>query len=242
MPPIVTRVIASQNAARTRRLFVTTRIDATISIALSATNATSSQSTIRSRPHDARACTDQEGEQGVRDESLPADLKDLVNPDARHGPRDPDEHEAEEPDLHEEVQLLGEHGDWDIADVQRREHGPAPAPEVHRHDERGACDHPEPLEAEQEAESHPAVFRRPALDELRLRLGDVEGDALHLRDHCDCEDEEAEDLGSECVPGGDREEPEVDEGPLLLLDDVEQVERARREDEGDRAEDHRDFV
>src|SRR3990172_1276917 len=89
------RVTASQNAARTSRLLTTTRTEAITSTALSTTNATSSQSTAMLALPDARALAprhvlpphapgsgpDQDREQGVRDEPLPSDLQDLIDPD-----------------------------------------------------------------------------------------------------------------------------------------------------------------
>ena len=52
MTPIVTRVIASQNAARTRRLLITTRTEPMTSKTLSTRNAMNSQSMAKkSRSH-----------------------------------------------------------------------------------------------------------------------------------------------------------------------------------------------
>src|SRR3989304_9872455 len=237
------RVTASQNAARTSRLLTTTRMEAITSTALSTTNATSSQSTailglpdarvLAARhvlpPHDPGAGPDQDREQGVRDEPLPSDLQDLVEPDPRFGPRDPDEDQAQDPHFEEEVEFLGEDGDRDRARVHDREDGSAPAAQVEDRDERGARDHSQPLETEHDAEPHPAVPRRPAFDELRLGLRDVERDALHLRDDRDGKDHEPEGLRAEDVPAGNREEAELHEGPGLLLHDVEQVQAPGRE-------------
>src|SRR6266480_2933378 len=127
--------------------------------------------------------------------------------------------------------------------IARSEYRPAPTAQVQDRNQRACGEHPEPLEGEDDAEPHPAVLRRPAFDELRLGLWDIEGDSLHLRDHRDREDEEAEELGAEDVPSRQRQRrPERDERPVLLLDDLHRIEGPGEDDEGDHREDHRDGI
>src|SRR6266581_1559666 len=189
-----------------------------------------------------RSGRDDDGTEGIRDQLLPTDVQDLVDPHARHGPGDPDEHDGDEVDLEEEPDLLRDDRNGDAAHGQGREDRAAPAAKVEDRDEGGARDHPQPLETEDEAEPHPRILRRPSLDEFRLRLGNVERDAFHLRHHRDAEDDETEDLRREDVPRRDREGSERDQRPILLPDDRQRVEGAGEEHESDDGQDHRDLV
>src|SRR5206468_8933229 len=93
--------------------------------------------------------------EGIRDQFLPTNVQDLVDPHARHGPGDPDEHDGDEVDLEEEPDLLRDDRNGNPAHGQGREDRAAPAAQVEDRDEGGARDHPQPLETEDETESNP---------------------------------------------------------------------------------------
>src|SRR6267143_1671085 len=195
----------------------------------------------RRSPDRSKAGGHEDREERVRDQALPPDVQDLIDPHAGDGPGEHHEEGRQEVDAEEEPDLLGYDRDRDAANGERDEDRAAPAAEVQDGDQGASREHPEPLEREDDAEAHPAVLRRPTLDELGFGLRDVEGHALHLRDHRDREDDEADHLRAEDVPGGDRQGVAAHhERPVLLVDDRERVQRAREDDEGDHREDHGD--
>src|SRR2546422_6848702 len=223
MPAIVISVVASQNTLWTSFLAVTVMIAAPISSPERIRKATTSTSTVvppppddsRPRPFASPKPPQAAGQRGEQDrqkgegkELFPSDVEDLVDADARHRPADPHEDDEDGIDLDGEPELLRQDRDR-IRHARRREVGDEdfaeqrarPAAKEQDCDERGPRDRAEPLEAEHDAEAHPAVFRRPPLDELRLRLGDVERDALRLGDDRDEEDDECDPQhGVEYVP------------------------------------------
>src|SRR6267143_2592957 len=257
MPPIVTRVIASQNTAWTSFFAVTTRIEPPTSRTERARNAASCQSTATRPPPSPDASQggaegdevrrEEDREEGERDQPLPAEVQDLVDPDPRDRPRDPDEQEEQQVHLEEEPDLVRDNRDRDHgpADGRRegREHGPGPPAEVEDHNEGGPREGAEPLEPEDEPEPHPRVLREPTLDEFRLRLRDVERDPLHLRHDRDEEHREPDELWNrEDVPVRDRDRPRHHEEGLLLVDDVDHVQAPGVHEEGDDREEERDLV
>src|SRR2546430_5755910 len=176
--PIVTRVIASQNAARTSRLLMTTRTEPMTSNTLRMMNAMSSQSTSTASHHDPDALRGLHGtspddsearrnenrKQGIGDQPLPSDVQDLINPHSGDGPGEPHEERGKQVDPQEEPHFFRHDWNGDPSDGQRREHGTAPPAQVQDRNQRGGGQHPQPLEREDDAEAHPAVLRRPALD------------------------------------------------------------------------------
>src|SRR5207245_9969679 len=98
---------------------------------------------------------EEDREDGERDQTLPADVQDLVDPDPRHGPRDPHEQEEQKIHLHQEPDLVRGDRDWDHGGSdggrEGHEHGPRPPAKVEDHDEGGPREGPEPLEPDHEA-------------------------------------------------------------------------------------------
>src|SRR5437867_13103896 len=252
MPPIVTNVSASQNTAWTSFRETTTMIDPPISRTERTRNAASCQSTANARPpspdapenrtEGREAGGNQDGEEGERDQALPADVQDLIDAHAGHGPGDPDEHEVKEVDLDEEPGLVRDdrNGDDGASDgwSERDEDGPGPPAKVQDDDERGTGQRPQPFESKDESEPHSRVFREPALHELRFRLGNVERDSLHLRHHRRGEHREADELRDrEDVPARYGDGPDHRQRQFLLVDDVDHVQAPRvHEDRDDREE------
>src|SRR2546426_3273058 len=146
---MVTRVNASQKTAWTSFRVVTTMIDPPISRTERTRNAASCQSTANARPpspdppksrtEGGQAGSKQNRQEGERDQPLPADVQDLVDADAGHGPGNPDEHEVQEVDLDEEPHLVRDDRDWDHRAPHRRgqgqEDGSGPPSEIEDDDE-----------------------------------------------------------------------------------------------------------
>src|SRR5437867_5957677 len=257
MPPIVTNVSASQNTAWTSFRETTTMIDPPISRTERTRNAASCQSTANARPpspdapenrtEGREAGRNQDGEEGERDQALPADVQDLIDAHAGYGPGDPDEHEVKEVDLDEEPGLVRDDRDGDdsASDGGREgeEHRSGPPAKVEDDNEGRARERTEPLEPEDEPEPHAAVFGQPTLDELRFRLGNVERNPLHLRHHRRGEDREADELRDrEDVPVRDGDGPGHRQWQFLLVDDVNHVQAPRVHEDRDDREEQRDLV
>src|SRR5436190_306897 len=158
-----------------------------------------------------------------REQNLPAEAHQLVVTQPRQRRPQPDEDEEqkeqleEEPDRPEEVDSVGE--------------GEMPAAEEERDREARERDHVHVLGHLEQAPAHPRVLGVVAGDELLLCFGQVEGGTARLRDAADQEDQEA-----------DRLRDDVPERVRLVVDDVDERERAGRDYDAEHRERERDLV
>src|SRR5712692_7421810 len=170
---------------------------------------------------------DHQIEQRDRDEQLPAERHELVDAEARQRGADPHEDEHEEVGLKREPEHA-ERGTEERVDVGER---PVPAAEPERGDDRRDHGDLTVFGDEEEAPAHARVLREKARDKLGLGLGEVEGDAVRLREP-----------GDEVRDEGERHDERVDVPASLGIDDLRERERADEQHDRDERQDLRDLV
>ena len=154
-----------------------------------------------------------------RQQDLPAEAHQLVVAQPGQRGADPDEDEDQRQDL-------GDHPDR-VEEARARAH---PAAEEEGHGDGRDHEHLQVLGQQVGAEAHPAVLGLVALDQLGVRLGQVERRAVGLSEARDHEDQEADELGHDV--------PEV----ALRLDDRRKRQRPGHHHDADQRQAHRHLV
>src|SRR5207302_1488702 len=87
-------------------------------------------------PEDPETRRHQDREERIRDQPLPSDVQNLIDPNARDGPGEDDEEGGQKVDPQQEPDFLRHDRDRDPADRQCREHRPTPTAQVENRNQR----------------------------------------------------------------------------------------------------------
>src|SRR5215203_1445700 len=135
-------------------------------------------------------------DQRHRNQNLPAEVHELVHPQARHAPPDPLESK------HDERRLYPEPDPVEGPEVQERQRR-LPAAQKQRHGDRRDNRHRGELRGLYEGPGHPRVLDHEPADDLALAFWQVERHPFDLSYTRDVEGDEHRELRQE-VPGPDR--------------------------------------
>src|SRR4028119_1876937 len=140
------------------------------------------------REHEHRTRGDEQPDQADRHEYLPAEIHELVHPEARQAPPDPLEGEDDERRFDAEPEPV------EVPEVQKLQ-GRLPAPQKQRGGYRRDEGHRGELGGLDKAPRHPRVLDHEPADDLALALRQVEGRPPRLRHPGYVERDEHRQLG-----------------------------------------------
>src|SRR2546425_7540360 len=179
---------------------------------------------LRCRERERERGDDEDVHEGRRDEALPAEAHELVDPQTRQRRADPHHDHDERVDLEREPQ--------DPEERDRVDTGALPATEPEGRDDRADHRHVAVFrEREHRAPPHARVLREPAGNELRLGFGQIERRAVRLGERRDEVDQERE-----------RKDQRVHERACLGARDVDHRQGSHDEDHRHEREDLGDLV